>query len=483
MESSRAALKNTQLNELFSLLSSASATEIGQKFNFGSIDSYTQFQQQVPVQSYSQIKGQINRLKKGEPDLFWPGAIREFAVSAGTSGEGKHLPFTKARRTSDKRFMRKVVISYLQQQPNIFNLMGSHLSMPGSVEQHGPLKIGEISGFTALSAPAWMRWLQVADPEKLTAMSFRQKFDHLLENAINANLKVITAVPSWILTLFQQVLEQTGKSSIAEVWPNLQLLVCVGVKLANYKPHLQQLAEGLTLDFIETYGASEGYIGYSDDLNRNDMAMVADNGIFYECIPNPLPNTDASAIQETVPLWEIETGVPYGLLMTTNAGLWRYTLNDIVEFTSVNPLRFEVKGRVNDMLDDFGEALYLYEAQQTLDKVMNQMGLSAGNFSIAPVMESKNNVPFHRWFVQFTEPIHTETLQKIAQQTDDHLREINRHYAIRRESEALGPPEVRSITQGDINAWMEQHGKVNAQGKLPKILPKNTESLTSGRDS
>ena len=464
---------------LTDLILTAEQTVFGRKHHFGDIDSYRQFCENVPPHSYQDIQPKIQKLKAGSKNIFWPGKVRQFAVSAGTSGEGKHRPFTEARRDSDRQFMRNVILAYLKQRPNIFRLAGRHLSMPGSVEDHGNLQIGEISGFTARNAPALLRILQVADPRKLTELTFREKFNLLLDKAIDVNLKVITAVPSWILTLFQETLKKTGKSSIAEVWPDLKLLVCGGVKLANYRSHLEQLAEGLSLDFIETYGASEGYIGFTDDLRRHDMTMVTNNGIFFECIPHPLPNTDASAIQETVPLWEVETDVPYGLLMTTNAGLWRYTLNDVIEFTSVDPLRFEVKGRVNDMLDDFGEALYLYEAQQVLDEVALELDKTIGTFTISPILKDKTAVPYHRWFVQFTEPVHTDTLKKFARRMDDKLREINRHYAIRRESNALDAPEVKSITQSDINHWMERNGKAKAQAKLPKILPKNTESLTA----
>lgn len=477
MKSARDNIQQQQWHELELLLNSARQTQIGRRYSFANISSYKEFKSQVPVHSYSHIKDDIVRMKQGKSGITWPGQVHQFAVSAGTSGEGKHLPFTEARRNSDRQFMRKVILAYLKQRPNIFRLAGRHLSMPGSIEEKGNLQIGEISGFTARNAPAMLRILQVADPKKLTELSFREKFDILLDKAIGANLKVITAVPSWMLTLFQETLKKTGKSSIANVWPNLKLLVCGGVKLANYRPHLEQLAEGLSLDFIETYGASEGYIGFTDDLQQRDMTMVIDNGIFFECIPYPLPNTDASSIQETVPLWEVEPGVPYGLLMTTNAGLWRYTLNDIIEFTAVDPLRFDVKGRVNDMLDDFGEALYMYEAQQALDDVARELNIPIGTFTIAPILKDKNAIPHHRWFVQFTEPVHSQTLKRIATHIDNKLQQINRHYAIRRESNALATPEVKSITQTDIHAWMERNGKAKAQGKLPKILPQNTESL------
>ncbi|MCW9706821.1 GH3 family domain-containing protein [Fodinibius salsisoli] len=467
-------IRQKQEQQLFNCIRTASDTVFGQKHQFGQLQRYEDFKKEVGIASYDEIKSAIQRLKKGEKNLLWPGRVHNFAVSSGTSGEGKHLPITEKRLSSDRRFMQKVVGAYLLQRPNIFKLVGSHLSMPGSVEQHDGFEIGEISGFTALNAPAWLRYLQVADPQKLTELSFQQKFDLLVDKALNANLKVITAVPSWILTLFQHVLKKTGKQSIAEVWPNLKLLVCGGVKLANYKPHLEQLAEGLTLDFIETYGASEGYIGYSDDLKRLDLKMVIDNGIFFECIPNPKPGP-VSSIKETIPLWEVEKNTPYGLLMSTNAGLWRYTLNDIIEFTSVDPLRFVVKGRVNDMLDEYGEALYIYEAEQALKSVTQEFNKEVGTFTIAPFLQTEKDIPHHRWYVQFIGDVSEDILQTIATKIDHQLCQINRHYAIRRESKALGHLEIKVVTQAEINRWMKKQGSANAQSKLPKILPPNTK--------
>ena len=427
------------------------------------------------MQFYSDID--INALKAGEADLYWPGIVDKYAVSAGTSGEGKHLPVTEERLESDRRFMRKVILSYLRQQPNIFKLIGSHLSLPGSLEHHDGLAIGEISGHTGVRAPKWLKALQVVSPDKLTQLSFKDKFDLILEKAVDTNLKVITAVPSWILTLFQEVLKKTGKQSIAEVWPNLHLLVCGGVKLANYRPHLEKLMGNLNPNFIETYGASEGYFGFSDQFGRDDLKLITDNGIFYEFIADPLPDEDSMSIQETIPLWEVEAGVPYAMIISTNAGLWRYAVRDIVEFTSNDPYRFEVKGRVSEMLDDFGEGLYIYEAEDALNKAAKELGLQQSAFTIAPTLASESEVPFHRWLIQFTDPVHTDTLNKMASAIDEHLTEINRHYAIRRETEALSAPKVRSITQDDINRWMEASGKAKAQGKFPKVLRENVDVM------
>ena len=475
MSSVLPALQKQQEELLQSLVKKAAHTDFGRQHHFETIDGYAQFSKRLPIQSYQQIRPYIGQLKEGKENVFWPGKIENFAVSAGTSGKGKHLPLTDTRLQSDRQFMQKVALSYLKQRPNLFKLLGSHLSMPGSLERQEELLIGEISGFSALHAPAWLRWLQVVDPQKLTELSFQQKFDLLLEKALTADLRVITAVPSWILTLFQQVLAKTGKQTIKQVWPNLNLLVCGGVKLANYKPYLQQLAEGLSLDFIETYGASEGYIGFSDDLRKNDLRMITDNGVFFECVAHPSPESRRDSARNPLPLWQVEKGLPYGLVLSTNAGLWRYTLNDVIEFTSLDPLRFIVKGRVNDMLDEYGEALYIYEAEEALQTAVRNREFDMSNFSIAPVLKNNREIPYHHWYIQFNRALSDGQLKELERRIDEQLQQMNRHYAIRRQSDALGKPQITAITQANINRWKRQQGNAGAQSKLPRILEKNTE--------
>ncbi|MGK7368781.1 MAG: GH3 family domain-containing protein [Candidatus Halalkalibacterium sp. M3_1C_030] len=469
--------KTLQQINLFRLLDIAGATEFGRKYNFDFIREYSVFAEQVPIHFYSDLLPYFDKIKEGKADILWPGKIENFAVSAGTTGEGKHLPLSSDRLASDRVYMKELALSYFKQRPNIFRLIGKHLSLPGTIETQGSIQIGEISGFSALDSPSWLRPFQLEDPASLTRLSFQKKFDLLLNKALSANLKVITAVPSWILTLFQKALKETGADSIQDIWPNLHLLVCGGVKLSNYRPHLDKLLGGLEPDYIETYGASEGYLAYSDKLNSNDLKLVIDNGIFYEFIREPLPDKDALAIQDAIPVWEVEKNVPYAVVVSTNSGLWRYALRDIIEFTSTEPPRIVVKGRISEMLDDYGEGLYIYEAEEALTDALSKLNLQKGTFTIVPRLPSETDTPYHHWLIQFSNPVHTDTLRRLAEKIDEKLREVNRHYAIRRESGTLALPKISSITQQDINRWMDACDKIKAQGKLPKILRNNIDLL------
>lgn len=463
-------LRDWQEEQLFILIREATNTEFGKKYRFPDLQRYEDFAETVPVSSYDDIANHIQQLKEGVSDLFWPGSINQFTVSAGTSGEGKHLPLTTKRLEADQRFMHKIVWSYLKQRPNIFRLWGKHISLPGTLNNKSDFEIGEISAFTARRVPWWLSPFQLVSTEKLIHLPFSQKVDRIVEKAINKDIRVITAVPSWLLTIFQRVLEQTKADTIAEIWPKLRLLVCGGVKLANYRPHLTKLLGNSDADFIETYGASEGYFAYSDALQKDDMKLVIDNGVFYEFVPHPLPDLDSLSIQQAIPLWDVEPDIPYAMLVSTNAGLWRYAMNDIVTFTQTNPPRIKVVGRVNDMLDDYGEALYSYEAASALRQATQSLNIEIGTFTIAAQLEKKETIPHHIWFIQTYDSLHTDTLRRLAAKVDEILGRENRHYQIRRESNALGMPKIRTISQQQINNWLEVRHKQKAQGKLPHIL-------------
>lgn len=456
--------------ELFKLIRRATHTQFGKTHDFADLQRYEDYRENVPISFYTDITDDIEDMKNGVRNTLWPGRVQKFSVSAGTSGAGKHLPLTPDRLQSDQRFMRNVVINYLRQRPNIFRLWGKHISLPGTVERSSNFEIGEISAFTAKQIPWWLSPFQLIETEEIIQLPFDKKIDRIIEEAVEKDIRVITSAPSWLLTIFQRLLDKTAANSIADIWPNLQLLVCGGVKLDNYRPHLEQLLQKSQVDFIETYGASEGYFAFTDDLQKQDLKLVLDNGIFYEFIPNPLPDKDSLAIQETIPLWEVETGIPYAMLVSTNAGLWRYALNDIVQFTQTTPPRIEVMGRVSEMLDDYGEALYAYEAEQALQEALDGFDIDIGTFAIGATLKDGRSIPHHDWFVQPAHPIHRDTLNRLAKKLDEILQTKNRHYAIRRESDALGMPEIYSIDQQQINYWLEKNNKQKAQGKLPSIL-------------
>lgn len=474
-------MKEAQLANLRSIMATNKATEFGKAHQFNRITRLEHLKHYVPIHNYEDIKPLIERMKNGESDVLLKGVIQNYAVSAGTTGEGKHMPLSKERIASDQRFMRMVSLSYLAQRPNIFPFLGTHVSLPGGIEtneDYPDIKMGEISGYLAKHSPKWLSIFQVRSPEQMINESFEVKFEHAIAEAIENDVRQITAIPSWMLKFFQQALERTGKKSIKEIWPNLRLLICGGESLTTYKPHFQKLCDGLELDFIENYGASEGYFAFSDDLESEDLKLVTDNGLFYEWIPEPADVDDLKSA-ETVPTWEVKPGIPYAMVITNNSGLYRYILNDLIEFTDVDNPRIKVLGRLNDMLDQFGEALEGWEAEEALSKVAKNHNADYSIFTIGAALDGKDSLPQHHWFIQWVHaPNDAESFKK---ELDQKLKEINRHYNNRRNSEAIGEPRLYSLNKDILEKWKVEYFNLGAQTKTPKMITSD-DKLQALRD-
>lgn len=466
-------IKRDQSEVLTKILVKAGKTEIGTKYNFKSISGYEQFRDAVPIMDYSDVGDAIERMKKGESDVLWPGVIKSYAVSAGTTGDGKHIPLSKERLECDQRFMRKVFTSYALQRPNLIPFIGGgHVSLPGQLSgipgAPDDVKMGEVSAFLAQDSPEWLKIFQVHDPDQMIYQDWDKKFQDVLSKSINSDIRQITAVPSWVLTLFQEALKKTGKKKIKELWPNLRLIITGGEGLGSYIPHFNELCEGMDVDYVENYGASEGYLAYADDLEKDDMFLMTDNGLFYEWVPNPPSNKEELKEAKAIPTWDVEKDTPYAVLVTNNSGLYRYILNDLIEFTDTEVPRISVIGRVTDMLDRFGEAVEIHEINNALEHAKKETGAEIGVFTIGAMLESGNDKPMHVWFIQWAkEP---ENPKKFIELLDQSISKQNRHYANRRKSGSMNQIEMHTLTDSILSEWKENHLKTGAQTKIPQVL-------------
>ena len=444
------------------------STRYGKQYNFRDIKNYSDFVEKVPMTTYKDLKSEIEQIKEGHSNILWPGTIDKFALSAGTTGQGKHIPLSEDRLQSDRRFMRKVILSYLSRYPDPGLFTGAHLSLPGTVELvkgKRNLYIGEISGFLAHLSPAYLKHFQIIPTEELSAMPWKEKFSHILEIALQKDLRVITAVPSWTLVLFQKALEMSHKQSIEEIWPNLKLIVSGGVALSSYKNLLSDLCGTLPVKFIENYGASEGYFAFNINSNESGMKLIGDNGIFYEWLPYSLENNENV---KPVPSSEIERNKNYVLCISTNTGLWRYVMNDIIQFTQTNPPRLQVVGRVSDMIDFYGEGLYYNEAINVMDHITDKFDFNYDHLMIGHRFHPLSGKPVHYWFV-ITDYKSLNTIN-LSRHVDESLGQINRHYAIRRESDVLEKPEIICIEPTSYYDWLWQKKSTKAQTKLPHFI-------------
>lgn len=463
---------SAQQDVLMKLLGKGAQAEYGRKYAFSDISGYDEFADKVPLTTYNEIEPYIERMKKNEPDLLWPGKIQNFAVSAGTSGKGKHIPLSEERLRSDQRFMRKVIVSYLSHKPNPFYFfLGSHVSLPGKIERMDPdsnIQLGEVSAYLAKLSPGWLSLFQVRSTNKMITEDWTEKFDRTLDEAVKSDVRKIVAVPSWALRFFQRALEITGKKYIRDIWPNLRLLICGGEALGTYRPHFDKLLEGLDMDYIENYGASESYFAFSDDLERSDLRLIIDNGVFYEWIANPKEHKDKLMEQKPIPTWQVEAGVPYAMIISSNSGLWRYIIKDIVEFTETEQPRIKVTGRVSETLDRFGEAVESHEAQTILEKSAQECNATFSVYTIGGYNDPEINVPRHYWFIQWVkEP---SDMDKFTRLLDENMRDFNRRYHNRRNINSMHSPVVLNMTKETMYQWREKNQSLHAQTKMPRII-------------
>ncbi|MCH8568520.1 MAG: GH3 auxin-responsive promoter family protein [Balneolales bacterium] len=449
----------------------AANTVFGKRYNFSSVKNYEDFLKYVPVTTFLDYEEYQEPMKQGAADLTWPGTVSKFAISAGTTGKPKDIPLTPDRVRSDKLFLRKVALSYLYSYPNIFSLWGRQLSLPGTLERdkkYPGVIFGEISGHLALMAPALLSKIQIMDPDESVWLSFKDKLEIAIEQGVKSDIRVITSLPSVLLRYFQQVLDYTGKSHIGDVWPNLTLLVSGGEPLPSYRQHLDVLTEGMRLHYIENYGASEGYFAFNTEQNRSDMKLVCDSNVFYEWIPNPSSSKEKLREQPTIPTWQVKAGERYGMVVTTNSGLWRYVLNDVVIFTDTEIPRIKVAGRASDVLDDYGEYIEAFHVQETLRKVTEITGGVFSNCTVGVLHDSAKESPYHVWFVQWAEE--PKDPAQFAKLVDEKLAEINRSYEIRRNGEAIDKPKFYELTTKAIAEWQQEFMKVKAQTKFPRMI-------------
>lgn len=457
-----------QKKVLTKLLQKGSATEYGLRYRFSEIKNYDDYCKHVPIVCYEDIESEIERIKSSRGNVMWPGIIDKFAVSAGTTGKGKHLPLSKERLDSDKRFMRKVIFSYLRRNPDPGLFSGSHLSLPGSIESvidgNGNV-MGEISGFLASLSPSFLKPFQVVSPANLAEMPWKPKFALCLDRALKKDLRVISAVPSWTLVFLQNALEASGKRYVREIWPNLKLIVSGGVSLSSYKSSILKLCEGLSLSFLENYGASEGYFAFTDTREGKDMKLIGNNGLFYEWLPYPVADLKRAVPVQT---GEVKKDTEYVLCVTTNAGLWRYVMNDVIRFTELNPPRIQVVGRVHDMSDRYGEALNYWEAERSFRNIATGLDISYERLIIAPRINPSSGKPVHCWFIISSSKITDK--EKLKEKVDNEICKLNRHYAIRRETDTLEIPEFLFIQPESFNRWWMSQKKAKAQSKIPNFI-------------
>jgi acyl-CoA synthetase (AMP-forming)/AMP-acid ligase II len=468
----------TQRSLLRRLLTRAADTEWGRRFGFSEIaeasDVVATYQNRVPLHRYGDIEADVKRVREGAVDVMWPGTITNFAVSSGTVSDGKVIPISDETIEHNRSFSVGVGVNYLKESldPSFFG--GSHLTLPGRVEEdpnHPGTKAGEISGILAENAPGFFRTLYQAVPNEVTFLpSWEEKLRAIAERTVDKDIRLLVMVPTWALNLFDLLIDLHNErnndtaTTVGEVWPNLQVLISGGVALRSYRDLIEEKI-GHDIDFMETYGASEGFFSFQDELDDPSMLLHLDNGVFYEFVPLD-ERGDDDPTRHTIA--DVEPGVRYSLHVTSCSGLWAYEVGDVIRFTQTVPHKITVAGRTSDMIDEYGEAIYGDEVRAALKSACEATGAHVTDYHVAPRRSTNGEQPGHEWLIEFEQA--PTDLDAFERALDDHLQEVNRHYCIRREGDALDGPHVSALPEGAFYDWLQaSKDEISGQTKVPRM--------------
>lgn len=452
------------------LIHTAASTEWGSSHDYKSIGNYTDFVKRVPVQSYDDLKGYIDRMRHGEKNILWPGEVRWYAKSSGTTNDkSKFIPVSKdGLKNIHYAGGRDAVALYLMNNPKSRFFSGKGLILGGSHSPNYNVKnslVGDLSAILIENIHPLVNLIRV--PEKKVALigEFEKKVELITRQTLNANVTNLSGVPSWMLAVIKRVMEVKGTDNLLDVWPNLEVFFHGGVCFTPYREQYKQIIRGEQMHYMETYNASEGFFGLQNDLNDPAMMLMVDYDVFYEFLP--LEELD-SPNPHIVPLSGVETGKNYAMLISTSCGLWRYLIGDTVRFTQKDPYKFIITGRTKHFINAFGEELMVDNAEQGLKKACEATGAQVLEYSAAPVFMDANAKCRHQWLVEFS--VMPPSIEEFARILDEALQQINSDYEAKRHKNiTLQPLEIIPARPNLFNDWLKQKGKLGGQHKVPRL--------------
>ena len=462
-------LQHTSLDEL---IFSSRNTEWGKKYGYSDIGNYEQFKARVPISTYEEIFPYIDRMMHGEQNILWSSPISWFSKSSGTTNaRSKFIPVSKESLENCHMMGGKDMITLLiNNKPETRIFEGKGLSIGGSLSNNplnSSLLLGDVSAVVMKNLPIWAQIIRTPSLDVALMDDWDQKIEKMAIETSKENVTSILGVPTWTLVLIEKILEITGKKSILEVWPNFEFLVHGAVAFGPYREMFQNLVfPSSEVRFLEIYNASEGFFAIQDDLSLPDeMLLMLDYGIFYEFIPMGLLG---EKLDKVIPLDQVELGVNYAVLITTNSGLWRYKIGDTVKFTSILPYRIKISGRTKHFINAFGEELIIENAEKAISMACIQTNSEIKDYTAAPAYMEGGKKGSHEWVVEFSKA--PKDLRIFVEILDRTLREVNSDYDAKRSYDlVLESPQVLVAPQGTFYAWMRARGKLGGQHKVPRL--------------
>lgn len=452
------------------LISSAENTEWGKKFDYKSILTISQFKDRVPIQTYDTLKPYIERMLKGEQNILWPSEIKWFAKSSGTTSDrSKFIPVSEeALEECHFKGGKDMISIYCNNRPDTQMFTGKGLVLGGSHQINqlcDDIHYGDLSAVLIKNLPMWAEYYRTPDISIALMDNYEEKMDKMAEATIKENVTNISGVPTWTIVLAKKVLELTGKNNLLEVWPNLELYFHGAVNFTPYREQFKELIPSEEMYYLETYNASEGFFGIQDQDHSEELLLMLDYGIYYEFLP--LENLEDEN-PKTLSLEQVELHKNYAIIISTNAGLWRYLIGDTIQFTSLSPFRIKITGRTKHFINAFGEEIIIDNAENALTKACAATAAKVKDYTACPIYFKGEEAGGHEWIIEFeTQPNNLEAFVDVLDQT---LREINSDYDAKRFKDmALRRPKVHNAPTDTFYKWLKQRGKLGGQHKVPRL--------------
>jgi len=461
---------NEVQNELlFQLLSTAKDTEIGKMHDFDSISNYKTFCERIPISTYEEYQHVIERSRRGEHNIFWPNPIKWFAKSSGTTNaKSKFIPVSiESLEDCHYAASKDLLCMYLNNNEDSQLFNGKSLRLGGSKElyKENGTAFGDLSAILIDNMPFWAEFSSTPSSKVSLMSDWEYKMQAIVEETRNENVTSLAGVPSWMLVLLNNVLDATGKDSLLDVWPNLEVYFHGGVSFVPYVDQYKAILPQSNFKYYEIYNASEGFFAIQDHNNSSELLLMLDYGIFYEFIPM---TTYGTPQQKVIPLSEVEVGKNYAVIITTNAGLWRYKIGDTVRFTSINPYRIKVTGRTKHHMNAFGEELIIENAEDALRDVCNATNAEIVDYTAAPIFMKGKAKGSHEWLIEFKTP--PQDLNAFNELLDTKLKSINSDYEAKRlNNMTLNMPTIHIARERLFYDWLKHHNKLGGQHKIPRL--------------
>ena len=460
-----------QQGELVKLVETAALTQMGRRYDFSTCRTYSDFASRVPLHRYEDLRPMIMRMVDGEAGVLWPGRTWSFAQSSGTTdGRSKYIPITRqALRRNHYQGASDVVAHYLNLNPQSRIFSGKALILGGSFANELQLKpgvqVGDLSASLIQNINPLANLFRVPSKQVALMADWSEKLPALVEASMHQNITNLSGVPSWFLTVLKQVLERTGKSCIHEVWPNLEVFFHGGIAFAPYRQQYEAICDMSRMHFLDTYNASEGFFAVQTDWDDTAMMLLLDIGVFYEFLP--IEQTDSTE-PEVYPIWEVEPGRTYELIITACNGLWRYRIGDTVTVTQLNPVKIKIAGRTRSFINAFGEEVMVHNTDQAITQAAQQTGAQVLNYTVAPVYADDHQSGHHQWLVEFA--VQPADLKQFITLVDKHLQQANSDYQAKRAGSIfLAPPTLVVAQPGLFDRWLASTGKLGGQRKVPRL--------------